>query len=237
MLVRFLGVVALLAVGAGACTSSGDCTPGELCLGWDPRTGEGVAKCVRVIAEMPEDSLQYMGALPAECLNGTWPTVPNCVHWSVDDDFRICESNDVPPYHVPPYCPFGIGQGYCGAPSGSGDCPSPCNSTKCPPFNGDVCPCVPTNASAFPTRRLEEGPSFGGTSCPKHTPAGGDVLVPTLQIFKFPANPNPLLDSMPIHMYANTALTNGNSYQVTRGAGSCIPRPRHRRVATEQFAI
>jgi hypothetical protein len=61
-------------------------------------------------------------------------------------------------------------------------CDCRCNSTACPPFNGDVCPCVPTNTTAGDfgstlRRSLDEGPSFGGEACPKHTPAGGDVLV------------------------------------------------------------
>lgn len=197
-----------------SCAATSDCPADHLCLG-PPRR----AFCRKVITAMSaEDAALAPNALPAACLSDQWPTVANCVHWSVDGDWRIAESNDVPPYHVPPYCPFGIGQGYCGAPSGSGDCPSPCNSTACPPFDGDVCPCVPTNkTSDFGStirRSLEEGPSFGGEACPKHTPLGGDILVPAYQLFKFPLNPNPVLDSMPIHMYENTALTNGNSYQV-----------------------
>ena len=187
-----------------------DCSTGELCLG---RHGRKV--CTRVIEEMAPEDRALTGALPAECLSAEWPDVKNCVHWSIDGEWRLCESNDVPPYFVPPYCPFGIGQGYCGAPSGSGDCPSPCNSTDCPPFRGDVCPCKPAPAASPARRSLDEGPApMGPNSCPKHTPAGGDVLVPSHQLFKFPANPNPVLDARPIHMYENTALTNGNSYQV-----------------------
>ena len=193
---------------ATLCTDNSHCSEGELCL------GRKAKRCRRVITEMSHKDRALTGNLPAACLNDAWPTVQNCVHWSVDGDLRLCESNDVPPYHVPPYCPFGVGQGYCGAPSGSGDCPSPCNSTDCPPFAGDVCPCIPTNASR---RGLEEGPGaggFGGRSCPPNNKPGGDVLVPSHQLFKFPLHPNPLLDSRPIHMYASTALTSGNTYQV-----------------------
>lgn len=195
-----------------ACHSTGQCPADHLCLG-----AASAKSCRRVIsrasAQAVAAALPHGSALPAACLSEQWPAVQSCVHWSVDGEWRMCESNDVPPYHVPAYCPFGIGQGYCGAPSGSGDCPSPCNSTDCPPFRGDVCPCVPTNETAR-RRRAEEGPTFGGEACPKHTPAGGDVLVPAYQVFKFPLNPNPVLDARPIHMYENTALQNGNSYQV-----------------------
>ena len=45
--------------------------------------------------------------LPRRCLTTQWPQATNCVEWTVNDTLgkRICDSNDVPPFHVPPYCP------------------------------------------------------------------------------------------------------------------------------------
>jgi len=42
-----------------------------------------------------------------------WPNVSHCVEWWEDDDTRYCLSNGIPPYEVKPYCPFGVGKGYC----------------------------------------------------------------------------------------------------------------------------
>ena len=39
-------------------------------------------------------------------------------------------------------------------------------------------------------------------------------MVPTYQFFMFPLKPNPMDESKPLHMYNNSALTNGNAYQV-----------------------
>ena len=127
----------------------------------------------------------------ASCWQG-WPDVNNCVQWweNKTSGYLMMESNNVPPYYVPAYCPFGIGQGYCQSPTQG-------NSTECAPFDGQVCPCVP-----------------GSASCPENTTNAGDVMVATYQFFMFPLNPDPTLADRPLHMYNNSALTNGNAYQV-----------------------
>ena len=96
----------------------------------------------------------------------------------------------MPPFRVQLYCPFGFGQGYCGAPALG------LNSTDCDPFQGMTCPCV-----------------AGSKSHPALTPLVGDVLVPTLQLFSFPLTPDPAARLAPLHMYNNSCLLNGNSYQ------------------------
>ena len=63
---------------------------------------------------------QRVSVSGSECLASKARLVP-AVQVPVACLRRICESNDVPPYLVPPYCPFGIGQGYCGAPSGESE--------------------------------------------------------------------------------------------------------------------
>lgn len=122
----------------------------------------------------------------------SWPDVHNCVQSWVNQTtgYLMVESNNVPDYYVPPYCPYGIGQGYCQSPT-VGD------STDCPPFKGKVCPCVK-----------------GTKGCPENTTDAGDVMVPTYQFFMFPLNPDPTRGDRPLHMYNNSALTNGNAYQV-----------------------
>lgn len=44
-----------------------------------------------------------------------WPNVVNCATWyeSKKTNMRYLLTNSVPVYFVPPYCPFGIGDGYC----------------------------------------------------------------------------------------------------------------------------
>lgn len=93
---------------------------------------------------------------------------------------------------VPAYCPYGIGQGYCGSPT-EGD------STDCTPFKNMTCPCIE-----------------GSEGCDTSTDAG-DVMVTQYQLFKFPLNPDPTSSSKPKHMYDDTALTVGNTYQVIGG--------------------
>ena len=74
--------------------------------------------------------------LPDECLNTKWPNVQNCAIWNVleNENIRTLESNSVPPYYVEPYCPFGIGEGYCQSPIDG-------SSTDCSIFHGITCPC------------------------------------------------------------------------------------------------
>ena len=124
-------------------------------------------------------------------MDKTWPEVQNCVAWNIleEEEVRTLESNSVPPYYVQPYCPFGIGQGYCQSPI-QGD------STDCDVFRDMTCPC-------------EEG-SMG---CETSTDVG-DVLAPAYQYFEFPLYPDPTKEDLPRHMYDNHCLKNGNSYQV-----------------------
>ena len=37
----------------------------------------------------------------------------NCVEMTVDEEFRYITSNNVPNYYMNPYCPIGLGYGYC----------------------------------------------------------------------------------------------------------------------------
>lgn len=194
-----------LALGTAACHTSEGCPVDHLCI----RGG-----CKRVIAKAATLAARRNGngthgTLPARCFNHTYdpataaPNAGPCVAWRVDAAAheRVCESNGVPPYYVPPYCPFGAGQGYCRSPTQG-------NSTDCPPFAGKVCPCVPGVA---PTDDDEAGGTGG---CPSGTTAVGDVLVPVYQLFRFPLDPDPTRPDRPLHMYNNTALSTGNSYQV-----------------------
>jgi len=171
-----------------SCTKNNHCDDGELCVR---------SKCRQVIkdsshpelkkAQINSDSIIYNSS----CWQG-WPDVNNCVQWWVNETsgYRMAETNNVPDYYVPAYCPFGIGQGYCQSPTQG-------NSTDCTPFAGKVCPCTPD-----------------GGSCPTNTTSAGDVMVPTYQFFMFPLHPDPTDDTKPLHMYNNSALTNGNAYQV-----------------------
>ena len=116
------------------------------------------------------------------CLNQTWPNVENCVLWNTlpDVGLRTVESNSVPPYHVEPYCPFGIGEGYCNSPiEGS--------SYNCTIFKDMKCPCEPGTEACFATE-------------------AGDVLTPYYQYFEMPLYPDPTRDDLPRQMYNHTGL-------------------------------
>ena len=102
---------------------------------------------------------------------------------------RTLESNSVPPYYVEPYCPFGIGEGYCQSPIDG-------SSTDCSIFHGITCPCIE-----------------GTRGCETSTDVG-DVLKPAYQNFEFPLYPDPTKSDLPKHMYDNDCLKNGNGYQV-----------------------
>ena len=95
----------------------------------------------------------------------------------------------MPPYYVEPYCPFGIGEGYCQSPIDG-------SSTDCSIFHGITCPCTE-----------------GTRGCETSTDVG-DVLKPTYQNFEFPLYPDPTKSDLPKHMYDNDCLKNGNGYQV-----------------------
>ena len=97
-------------------------------------------------------------SLPTECLSKPWPDVKTCAKWSVNGSWRVLESNNVPPFYVPPYCPFGRGEGYCASPAQG-------NSTDCPPFMGLTCPCVPKKND---TVEGPPGPGILTTSQPRH---------------------------------------------------------------------
>merc|ERR1719499_2270906 len=57
--------------------------------------------------------------LPEFCYNITWREANqnnnwgNCVEMTIDDQFRYITSNNVPDYYFNPYCPIGLGYGYC----------------------------------------------------------------------------------------------------------------------------
>merc|ERR1711872_607814 len=57
--------------------------------------------------------------LPEFCYNITWREANqnnnwgNCVEMTIDDEFRYITSNNVPDYYFNPYCPIGLGYGYC----------------------------------------------------------------------------------------------------------------------------
>ena len=138
----------------------------------------------------------------------------NCATWNTTNTTWLLESNNVPEYYVPPYCPFGVGQGYCQSPTVG-------NSTNCTPFMGRVCPCVPNKpAAAAPVSSAAAGGATGGpnpgsgTTCPVNTTLAGDVLTPVYQRFEFPLEGDPTAADLPKHMYNNTVLKTGNTYQV-----------------------
>ena len=103
---------------------------------------------------------------------------------SAENEIRTLESNSIPPYYVPPYCPFGIGQGYCRSPVQG-------NSTDCDEFPGLICPC-----------------EKGSVGCKQSTNVG-DVMRPHYQYFEFPLNPDPTKDGLPRPMYDNDCLKRG----------------------------
>ena len=177
-----------LGVAAAACDTTAACPPGHLCI----RGG-----CTRVIAparpSFGGEAGNKTGRVAASCFNNTYtkdsaPTGGSCVTWFVDaaTNERVCQSNAVPPYYVPPYCPFGAGEGYCQSPTQG-------NSTDCPPFAGQVCPCKPNSV-------LADDDEAGGTGgCPSGTTAVGDVMVPIYQEFRFPMEPDPTRPDRPLH--------------------------------------
>ena len=197
MLVVLLPVLSRLHTeDAGPCLSSEDCIEHHLCVR---------GSCRRF--HTPPTTAVPNSTLPESCLSTPWPAVKSCAKWSVDGSWRVLESNNVPPFYVPPYCPFGLGEGYCASPAQG-------NSTDSAPFMGLRCPCVP-NATAALEEGVGDSPGPGtGITCPEETGRTGDVLVPAFQYFRFPLHPDPTEASKPRHMYDNDALKTGNTYQV-----------------------
>ena len=81
--------------------------------------------------------------LEADECTAAWPNVENCVEWWTDEDekLRYVLTNSIPPYEVAPYCPFGVGKGYC-LPDGATNCSNfyglTCPAQKGAPATGDV---------------------------------------------------------------------------------------------------
>ena len=124
--------------------------------------------------------------MPSACFNQKWPNVENCVLWRTWPELgiRTVESNSVPPYHVEPYCPFGLGEGYCNSPiEGPSD--------NCTLFSGITCPCIE-----------------GTEGCPTSTLVG-DVLTPHYQYVEFPLHPDPTTSDLPKNMYNHTGHNGG----------------------------
>jgi hypothetical protein len=102
-----------------SCRSTGECGFGELCIRNKGPPGSDYG-CHRVFVGNEDDAPNH-GSLPDTCFTN-WPSVANCSKWSVNGSSRVLESNGVPPYYVPPYCPFGKGEGYCQVIANSTDC-------------------------------------------------------------------------------------------------------------------
>jgi len=64
------------------------------------------------------DASEYPEMDPS-CLTVTWRNATqeanwgNCFEMRVDENFRYITTNNVPDYYVNPYCPIGLGYGYC----------------------------------------------------------------------------------------------------------------------------
>jgi len=164
-----------------SCSNNNECPKNDLCIR---------GHCRNVYKSNRDQSAPH-GNLPDFCFTNVWPNAENCVLWNVDEEkgVRTCESNSIPPYFVEPYCPFGLGEGYCNSPV-EGD------TTDCTVFHGMTCPCVE-----------------GSRGCPT-TSLVGDVVTPIYQRFEFPLHPDPTREDLPKHMYDNNALQTGIGYQV-----------------------
>jgi len=75
-------------------------------------------------------NLQSM--LATDSCTAPWPNTTNCVEWFTDEveQVRYVLTNSIPPFLVEPYCPFGVGKGYC----------LPDGATNCSQFQGLTCP-------------------------------------------------------------------------------------------------
>lgn len=170
----------VLVASATACKWGG-CGPEALCIR---------GRCQRVVISSTA-ATRNSTRLNSTCFDKAWPHVDSCVVWWTEGDLRLMESNAIPPFALAPYCPFGLGQGYCESPAFGG------SSTDCDPFFNLTCPCTPGNAG-----------------CPAETPTYGDIPVATYQRFEFPLRPDPTERGRAKHMYDNSCLKSGNTYQV-----------------------
>ena len=60
--------------------------------------------------------------LSDECFE-PYPNLMNCMTDTImENGTRVVETNSIPPYDFEPYCPFGVGAGYCFDPPGSFNC-------------------------------------------------------------------------------------------------------------------
>lgn len=73
-----------------------------------------------------------LSMLATDSCTAPWPNTTNCVEWFTDTDeqVRYVLTNSIPPFLVEPYCPFGVGKGYC----------LPDGATNCSQFQGITCP-------------------------------------------------------------------------------------------------
>ncbi|GMH61353.1 hypothetical protein TrST_g6692 [Triparma strigata] len=103
---------------------------------------------------------------------GTTNSWGSCINATSDSDYMYVTTNNVPDFYHNPYCPLGIGQGYCV--DGDESCA----------FDGYYC-------------GVEDsvGTSEGFTPY-------GDVWVPSLGYYKIPLNPNPTRSDRPGDMYS-----------------------------------
>ncbi|KAL5246790.1 hypothetical protein ACHWQZ_G018854 [Mnemiopsis leidyi] len=70
----------------------------------------------------PEDLIDYPDIDKTKCLDISWGTgrentadnnFGNCMAMKTDSTHRYITSNNVPDFYVNPYCPIGLGKGYC----------------------------------------------------------------------------------------------------------------------------
>lgn len=88
------------------------------------------ADCAAYLSQSSPDRVaSRYGTLADECLSVTWQSAVaaggladrlgttgawgSCTNYTEDDDFRYMISNSVPSFYFNPYCPLGIGYGYC----------------------------------------------------------------------------------------------------------------------------
>lgn len=175
---------------AAECSSSRECDDDSLCI-----RGACTTMMTHAPGPRPRPGASpslHIGKLPDTCFEGAWPNLTACVSWTKNATTRFCESNNVPPYDVPAYCPCGIGQGYCGSPTTGENA-----STDCDPFRDMVCPCATGDDDSV--------------SCPDDSPNYGDVMVTSYQRFEFARFPDPTDAAKPKHMCGDERAVHGHS--------------------------